>query len=144
MPIKIINSVDEVNKALNWIDGAVCKALESGSVEVELRRPEPPRTPEQNKKQWAMYTDISQQLTWHGMKMTPEDWKDLLCHEWKPQKIIPAISGGFCVLNARTSKAKKRELCDLIEIVYHFGSTNGVRWSEAALKEYETYREAQQ
>ncbi len=133
-----------INKALNWVDGGLCKIIDSGRVAyIEIGIDEPYRTLEQNSKQWAMFTDLEKQLTWHGQKMSREDWKDLLCHEWKAQKLIPAISGGFCVLNARTSKARKRQLSELIEIVYAFGSSNGVQWSEKALEAYESYREAQ-
>jgi hypothetical protein len=159
---KVVSELSKVTKAVNWLDGAFCKIIESGKAASfivgteeemklvhkaftdmlanELR--EETRTVEQNSKQWAMYTDLSKQLTWHGSKLDPGDWKDLLCHEWKPQQIIPAISGGFCVLNARTSKAKKKEFSDLVEIIYAFGSEHGVKWSEKALECYQEYRQA--
>lgn len=142
---KTIKDIAEVNKHLNWLDGMICKGLESGAVSIAVGRPdveEDLRTVQQNAKIWAIFTDMEKQLTWHGQKMEKEDWKDLLCHEWKKQKLVPAISGGFCVLNARTSKALKREISDLIEISYEFGSSHGVKWSEPALKAYEEYRQA--
>jgi hypothetical protein len=161
---KVVSELSKVTKAVNWLDGAFCKIIESGKAasfivgtEEEIREimfifdgaqseeataKEDTRTAEQNSKQWAMYTDLSKQLTWHGSKLDPGDWKDLLCHEWKPQQIIPAISGGFCVLNARTSKAKKKEFSDLVEIIYAFGSEHGVKWSEKALECYQEYRQA--
>jgi hypothetical protein len=141
--IKIIDGIVSIKPVLDWAYQLICKGLQGGPVEIVIRRYQEKRSLPQNSKQWAMYADIAKQLTWHGMPMDPEDWKDLLCHEWKPQQIIPAISGGFCVLNARTSKAKKPEMADLIEIVYAFGSEKGVIWSEPALKCYQEYREAQ-
>lgn len=142
--VKVIDGAISIKSALDWAYQLILRGLQGGAVEIAIRRHEENRSLPQNNKQWAMYTDISKQLEWHGNKMTPEDWKDLLVHEWKPQQIIPAISGGFCVLNARTSKAKKREMSDLIEIVYHFGSERGVVWSDASLAAYSEYREAQQ
>ena len=139
---KTIKDISEVNKHLNWLDGMICKGLENGPVSIAIGRPEVEedlRTNQQNAKIWAIFTDMEKQLAWHGQKMEKEDWKDLLCHEWKKQKLVPAISGGFCVLNARTSKAFKREISDLIEISYAFGSSKGIKWSEKSIAVYEEY-----
>lgn len=142
---KTIYKIEDVTRHLNWLDGVICKGLENGPVAIGVGRSdneEDKRTSDQNAKLWAIFTDFEKQLTWHGQKMTKDDWKDLLCHEWQKQKLIPAISGGFCVLNARTSKANKREISDLIEICYAFGSSHNIKWSEPALKVYEEYRQA--
>lgn len=143
MKIQTISEREQVNRLLNWADRCICSGLEGGAVDVAISRHDPNRNNEQNKKGWALWTDISNQLTWYGNKLSPEEWKDLLSHEWKAQKIVPGISGGFCALGVRTSKMKKREFSELIEITYAFGATNGVVWSEAALKQYESYRENQ-
>lgn len=137
--VKIIDGEIAIKPTFDWAYGMVRKGLPGGAVEVVVRRHQEGRSSTQNSKQWAMYADLENQLTWHGEKLSKEDWKILLCNEWKPQRIIPAISGGFCVLNAKTSKAPKNEMIDLIEIVYAFGSANGVKWSEPALKEYESW-----
>lgn len=122
----------------------VCKGIEGGPVLVTLSRPENRRSNSQNSKLWPMLTDISQQLEWYGQKLSPDDWKDLLGHEWRSQRIVPGISGGYVALGAvRTSKMKKREFSELIEILYAFGSERGVQWSEKALESYQQYREAQ-
>lgn len=142
---KVIDGLVSIKPALDWAYQLICKGLAGGSVEILIRRYEEKRSLPQNSKQWALYTDISEQLTWHGNTMSKEDWKILLTNEWKPQTIVPSISGnGFCVLNASTSKASKQELSELIELVYAFGTQSGVKWSEASLAVYETYREAQQ
>lgn len=142
--VKVIDGLVSIKPVLDWAYQLITKCLRGGAVEVAIRRHEEGRSSAQNSKQWAMYTDIANQLTWHGEKLDKEDWKILLTNEWKPQSIIPAIGGGFCVLNAKTSKAKKPEMADLIEIVYAFGSSHGVVWSEPALACYAEYREAQQ
>ena len=143
--VKIISGLVSVKPALDWAYQLINKGLEGGEVEIAIRRHEAARSVPQNSKQWAMYTDIADQLQWHGNSMSKEDWKILLTNEWKPQTIVPSISGGgFCVLNASTSKATKKDFSDLVEIVYAFGSNMGVKWSDASLACYEQYREAQQ
>ena len=141
--VKIIDGLVSIKPVLDWAYQLITNGLAGGAVEIAIRRHEEGRSAQQNNKAWAMYTDIANQLTWHGEKLEKEDWKILLTNEWKPQSIIPAISGGFCVLNAKTSKAKKDEMADLIEIVYSFGSSHGVVWSEPAIACYAEYKEAQ-
>lgn len=142
---KVIDGTIQVAPFLQNIYAKIMKGLETGAVAVDLYRPEESRSLPQNGKQWAMYTDIAEQLRWHHNQLGKEDWKISLTNEWKPQTIVPSISGnGFCVLNASTSKASKQDMSELIEIVYAFGTQSGVKWSEAALKSYESYREAQE
>lgn len=136
---KVIDGLVSIKPVLDWAYQLIVKGLQGGAVEIAIRRYEEARSLPQNGRQWAMYADIANQLEWHGQKLTKEDWKVLLCNEWKPQSIIPAIGGGFCVINAKTSKASKEDMSNLIEIVFAFGSQYGVRWSEPALKEYESW-----
>ena len=140
---KVIDGVIQVQPFMHQLYGLLIKALETGAVAIDVYRPEELRTLEQNSKQWPMYHDLSNQLEWYGQKLTPEHWKELLSNEWQAQKIVPGISGGFCALGVRTSKMKKREMSELIEIVYCFGANNGVKWSEKSLEQYQSYRQAQ-
>jgi len=138
--LRKISSLSEINKAVNWADGCLYKIIQGGKeVYIEVGIFEDDRSLPQNSKIWAIFTDMEKQLSWHGQKMSKDDWKDLLCHEWKAQKLVPAISGGFCILNARTSKASKKEIGDLIEISYAFGSSHRIKWSEPSLRIYEEY-----
>lgn len=142
--VKVIDGLVSIKPVLDWAYQLICKGLAGGAVEVAIRRHEEKRSLSQNSKTWAMYTDIADQLRWHDNQLSKEDWKILLTNEWKPQTIVPSISGnGFCVLNASTSKASKQEISELIEIVMAFGTQSGVKWSDASLAVYETYREAQ-
>lgn len=140
---KTIDGIVSIKPVLDWAYQLITKGLIAGPVELVVRRPLEIRSLPANNKQWAVLGDIAKQLEWYGTKMDSEDWKVLLSNEYSPQRIIPAISGGFCVLNFRTSKASKAEMSDLIEIYYAFGSSKGVQWSEPALKEYESYSKAQ-
>ena len=141
---KILDGTIQVAPFIQALYTKIMKGLESGAVAVDVYRPEEMRNNEQNKKQWAMFGDISAQVQWYGQTLTPEHWKELLSNEWQAQAIVPGISGGFCALGVRTSKMRKREMAELITITYAFGIEKGVVWSEKALECYAEYRESQQ
>ena len=134
---KVVDGTASVKPALDWAYSLMLQGLAGGAVGIAIYRYEEDRNPEQNKKQWAMYHDIATQVIWHGEKLTPEDWKDILSSDWSKQRIVPGIGGGFVALGVRTSKLKKREMAELIELVMAFGCENGVKWSDPSLKYYE-------
>lgn len=117
------------------------KGVKAGPVVLAFGRPQ--RNTGQNRKLWPMLADVSEQVSWYGEKMTPEDWKDVLSASLKKQRAVPGIDGGFVVLGLRTSKLSKTEFADLIELIYAFGAQQCVAWSEPALKAYQDYKEAQ-
>ena len=99
---------------------------------------EPTRNLEQNAKLWAMLADLARQTDWHGVKLSSEEFKDLLSAGLVKSKVVPNMEGsGFVILGQRTSKLSTRQFADLIELVYAFGAERNVRWSEPGL-----YREA--
>ncbi len=140
---KIIDGSVQIKAALDWAYSLILKGLEGGSVAIDIYRHEEVRNLNQNAKMWPMLSDISEQVVWHGEKYSPDDWKDILSSDWSKQTIVPGISGGFVALGVRTSKMNKREFSELIELMYAFGATKDVRWSEKSLACYESYREAQ-
>lgn len=90
------------------------------------------RSTEQNSALWAALTDVSVQVEWHGVRLTPEDWKlvfmDALNQE---MRLVPNVAGtGFINLGRSSSKLTKQEFSDLIELVRAFGSERGVQWSD--------------
>lgn len=141
---KIIDGTIQVPAFMQTLYSKIMNGLTTGAVAVDLYRPEDLRNNEQNKKQWAMFSDIALQVEWHGEFYQPEDWKDILSADWSKQKIVPGIGGGFVALGVRTSKMKRREMAELIELAYAFGAEKGVKWSEKSLECYESYRESQQ
>jgi hypothetical protein len=88
----------------------------------------PKRSLDQNKKMWSLLGEVSDQVVWHGQKLTPENWKDIFTASLKKQQVMPGIDGNFVVLGASTSKMTKPELSDLIELIYAFGSERGVKF----------------
>lgn len=94
------------------------------------------RTPEQNKKMWALLTDLANQVDWpvNGAltKLDPGDWKHVMTAGLRrEQRIADGISGGFVVLGQYTHKFSKQEMSELIELIYAFGAERGVKWSDA-------------
>lgn len=93
------------------------------------------RTPEQNKKMWGMLTDISTQVEWevNGAKcyLDNRDWKDIFTAALrKHHRLTRGIDGGFVILGMHTSRMTKQEMSDLFEIIWSFGASKGVKWSD--------------
>ena len=89
------------------------------------------RSLEQNSRLWASLNEISKQVDWHGRKLTPEDWKHVFSASLKKMDVVPNLEGtGFVALGLSTSKMTKRELSDLLELVYAFGAEHNVIFSK--------------
>ncbi len=115
-------------KAIDWIRRAPI------DTRVEFKGPK--RSTPQNDRMWAMLTDISLQLAWHGLQLTTEDWKfvmlDALRREKSEQiRFVPNTDGtGFVTLGTSSSDLSRDEMTDLIEIIFAFGAQHGVVWSD--------------
>ena len=84
---------------------------------------EPSRNLEQNAKLWALLSEVSEQVVWHGRKLTPEDWKHIFTASLKRMDVVPNLEGtGFVALGLSTSQMSKREFSDLIELVQAFAA----------------------
>ena len=116
-----------------------------GSHEIVLR--EEKRSNDQNRKLWPMLHDVASQvqlcingqMTWAN----PEDWKAVFTAALnREQRMAMGLDGSVVFLGTRTSKMRKREFSELIELIYAAGSERGVQWSEKAAEVYSEYREA--
>ena len=124
----ILHTDDLRAKAIDWIRKA--------PVDTRVTFQGPKRTLAQNDRMWAMLTDVSVQLEWHGAKRSPEDWKLLfldsleraLGHE---PDIVPSLDGdGYVRLDGSSSKLSVDEMTQLIELIFVFGSNHGVTFHE--------------
>jgi hypothetical protein len=81
---------------------------------------------------WAMLTDIATQLPWHGVKLTPEDWKLVFLDALKRElRMVPNIDGtGFVNLGRSSSDLSKEEMSDLFELIHAFGAKHGVTFHD--------------
>jgi hypothetical protein len=90
---------------------------------------EPTRNLEQNAALWAMLTDVSRQVVWHGRKLSQESWKHIFTSSLNKQDVVLGIDGGFVVLGKSTSSMTKREMSDLLELIQAFGAQHDVHFN---------------
>lgn len=102
---------------------------------------DPPRTPEQNDKQWPMLRDISRQVPWWHTneagrwvfaRMDERSWKAVLTagYERETRMALGTDGNTAVMVGASTSKYSTSKFADYIEFVYAFGSQHEVEWSE--------------
>lgn len=92
----------------------------------------PKRSLPQNDRMWAMLTDVAVQLPWHGIKLSPDDWKLIFLDALKRElRMVPNIDGsGFVNLGRSSSDLSKVEMADLITLIEAFGAEHGVVFHE--------------
>lgn len=118
----LVLSSDEIRaKAIDWI-----RRLPDWS-RIEFKKPR--RSLDQNSKMWAMLTEIATQLTWHGQRYAPDDWKDYFMHALRKARWMPSEEGGMVPIGMHTSDLTTEEFSDLLEIITEFGTRNGVKFS---------------
>jgi hypothetical protein len=125
---RVIRNDADVVTAAQWVIDMSDKALPAGPVVVTLGREK--RSAEQNARLWAMLTDVSNQVEWHGARMSPEDWKHIFTAAQHQQRLVPGIDGGFVALGRSTSRMDKGELSELMELIAAFGVDNGVEFHD--------------
>jgi len=124
----VLDSRFEREKASRWVADAPY------GTRVEFKAAK--RSLPQNDRMWAMLTEVSEQLQWHGMKLTPTDWKLQFLDALKRSRqealrIVPNLDGtGFVNLSTSSSDLSKEEMTDLIELIFEFGSRHGVAFRE--------------
>jgi hypothetical protein len=97
---------------------------------VEIKAPA--RTLPQNARFWAMLTDIARQVTWHGLRLTTDDWKLVFLDALKREaRMCPNIDGnGFVNLGRSSSDLTVAEMGDLMTIMEAFGAQHGVVFND--------------
>lgn len=117
----ILRSTAERSLAKAWIDQMPTHST--------IRFAKPKRSLPQNDKLWALLTEVAAQVTYHGVKLTPTDWKDVFTASLKRElRHVPTIDGtGIVILGQRTSEMSVGEMADLIELITAFAAEQGVR-----------------
>lgn len=99
---------------------------------VELKGPA--RTLPQNSKLWPMLTDVAEQATWNGEKLTEHEWKDMFTGAVKVAgggvRAVPGLEGGIMLLGLHTSDMSVEEMADLLTYMLKWGDEHGVIWSD--------------
>ena len=120
----IMNTPADRAKAARWVMAAPF------GMRIEFK--ETKRSLPQNDRFWAMLTDIATQLPWHGIKLTPEDWKLVFLAALKREvRMVPNIEGnGFVNLGRSSSDLSIEEMTDLMTIIEKFGAEHNVLFHE--------------
>jgi hypothetical protein len=105
---------------------AVAHAPQGYVVEIKPKT----RSLEQNARMWALLTEISKQVEWHGKRLSPDAWKCVFSASLKKQDVVPGLSGDFVVIGQSTSQMSIREMNDLMTLMEAFGAERGVRFEE--------------
>ena len=125
---RVIRSIDQIRSALEWATDAARRGLDGGKP-VVLTVTRETRSLESNAKMWAMLGEVAAQLTWHGLKLSPDDWKNMFTASLKRQRSVPNIDGnGFVMLGESTSRMTVSEMNDLITLMDAFGAEHGVKF----------------
>lgn len=121
--VVVINSQADRQRIASW-----AMNVKPGT-RVEFK--EAKRSTDQNAKMWAMLTEVSQQVTYHGLKLTPDDWKLIFLDALKREvRMVPNLDGnGFVSLGRSSSDLSKGEMADLITLIEAWGLQNGVVFS---------------
>lgn len=94
------------------------------------------RNSEQNALMWVLLQAFSDQLQWpvngQMVKLSPEEWKDLLSAAYKreSQRVAMGLDGGMVMLGLRTSKMGKREFAEFLDFIHATAALRGVAINE--------------
>lgn len=116
----VLNSRMARERVSRWVMNAPL------NTRVEMK--EPKRSLPQNDRMWAMLTDVSRQVTHHGVKLSPDDWKLVFLEALgRELRMVPNLDGtGFVNLGRSSSDLSKAEMTDLIELIFAYGAQHGV------------------
>lgn len=118
----------------------VNKMLESGDIEVVVRRPS--KTRDQEKKYHALIRDFESQLVFEGRRRSAEEWKAALVDAFEQEmtasgsplrqqtKAILALdlTGRLVTVRPSSKKFSAKEGSDFIEFLYAVGAQYGVKF----------------
>lgn len=98
---------------------------------------EPSRTLEQNAAQWPILEAFAQQLVWpvngQMVKMTPDEWKDVLTAAFRKEtvRVAMGLDGGVVMLGLRTSGFGKGKFSDWLDFLNATAAIRGVELETA-------------
>jgi hypothetical protein len=121
----VVRTQADRNLACKWALG-----VPAGS-RIEFKKPR--RSVPANDLMWSRLTEIAQQVTWHGQKLSPADFKDMFTASLRKARVVPGIDpGSFVLLGLHTSDMSKEEMGLLLDLIDAFAAEHGVTFNEAA------------
>lgn len=96
----------------------------------------------QSDKMWAMLGDVAKAKP-EGRQWTPETWKCAFLHSLGHQiAFAEGLDGsGPFPIGFRSSHLNVRQMSDLIEVIYEYGTRHGVKWTETESAGYGDFLE---
>ncbi len=104
------------------------------------------RSLDQNAAQWPILQAFSDQIEWpvNGkmVRMTPDEWKDVLTAAFKQEQVRVAmgLDGGLVMLGQRTSKFTVRQFSEWMEFLTSTAIDRGVNL-QGKVRSHEAYPE---
>lgn len=131
-----VNTSNEVNRIIPLVAKTLLHGLQKGAAVLTLTRPT--RTIEQNRLMWPLLRDCATQIKHNGMKLSAEDWKDLMTVGFEGvQRSAPSLDGtGLVFFGVSTRKYPKDTFSAFIEFIYASGTELGVKWSRQSQENY--------
>jgi len=87
------------------------------------------RSTDQNALMWSLLTDLSRQKP-QGKRHTPDNWKAIAMNAAGHHvQFLEGIDGQPFPAGFRSSKLTKRQMTDLIEVIFAYGDEHGVKWT---------------
>jgi len=85
-----------------------------------------------NDRLWAMLTEVAQQVPWHGLKLSADDYKLIFLDALKKElRVVPNLDGdGFVNLGRSSSDLSKEEFSDLLALIEAWGANHNVRFND--------------
>ena len=90
------------------------------------------RSSEQNRKMWALLTELSQQLTINQQSFDKDRWKAIMLHAWGEQvEFLPTLDGtSFFPYGHQTSKLSTKMMSSFLEFIIAEGTQRGVKFAD--------------
>ncbi len=119
-----LRTQEDRDKAARWAQGVAVgsKVVFHG----------PQRSIDQNSALWAALGDVARQKDYHGLKLSPDDWKVLFLDALdRETRMVPNLDGtGFLALGRSSSALSKEDFSGLLSIIYAWGNENNITWSD--------------
>jgi len=103
-------------------------------------------TPKQQRMLNAICGDLAAQLSWHGQRLTKDDWRHMVAGTMLGWRLMPAIdrgqgAPGHIMLGGSSLKLTRSLACDAITVLVQIGDhpeeqgmrARPVRWSDTVL-----------
>lgn len=101
---------------LDDLNACIRTMLELGPVSVQLKS-HTKRSLSQNSLMWVKLTELSRTKKWHGVRLSPTNWKHLITASMESKRVVPNINNdGFVVLGKSTSSMSVADMAWVIDM----------------------------